>query len=192
MRTYYEDAQIRVSSSVCSVGARHYPIGDIEWAWRVGHRRVGRRAAFAIALLLLCSGVQLACVLAAGRWPPADSLTLTMVAILVIRATVRLLTAPAAIHAVEDLRRYGRRWELWAIVAGCPVLLLHTDDAIRHGQVCRALARALTSRASGSPGRRGPSSSSRSPAARRRGCQMSHRFFRTNGRPAHQRPRPQV
>jgi hypothetical protein len=65
---------------------------------------------------------------------------------LLLRAVARMIAGATALNAVENIRRYRRHLELWAVISGAQTLLLDTDDAIMHGQVCRALGRALDDR----------------------------------------------
>lgn len=146
MRVYYQDAQIRVTSSAVSVRGRLYPLCDIERTWRAGRRSAGARVTVAASLLLVVALVQLAIGLLLG-WVAAGSGTaFTVVAVLLVRTMVSLMAGATALHAVEEIRRYGRRLELWASVPSAQVLLLSTDDAIQHGRARRALARALDDR----------------------------------------------
>jgi hypothetical protein len=145
MRVYYQDSEISITPSGFRGGRQAYPLRDIERAWRVRRRALGgkvKSAALVIAGVIL---VQVGLVLV-GRWALglAGGGTVLVVAVgLFIRWMIHLAAGAPALNAVEDLRRYGSQLELWAVVSGADVLLLSTDDAIRHGQVCRALSRAL-------------------------------------------------
>jgi hypothetical protein len=145
MRVYYQDSEISITPSAFRGGEQAYALRDIERAWRVRRRALGskvRSAALVIAVVIL---VQVALVLV-GRWAlglAGGGTVLVVAVVLFIRWMIHLAAGAPALNAVENLRRYGSRLELWAIVDGGEVLLLSTDDAIRHGQVCRALARAL-------------------------------------------------
>ncbi|MEV4704358.1 DUF6232 family protein [Actinoplanes sp. NPDC049316] len=147
MRIYYHDPGVCVSSAAFSVPGFRYPLDDIERVWRVRRRALGRRS-LAAAALLTGAGLAQVGICLAGRWILGGrGLALVVAALVVVRAMARLITGAVAVNAVEDLRRYGRRLELWAGIQGTPVLLVSTDDAIRHGRICRALARALGDRA---------------------------------------------
>ncbi|WP_436534405.1 DUF6232 family protein [Actinoplanes sp. HUAS TT8] len=142
MRIYYQDADITVAASGVEVHGRAYPLGQIEEAWRGGRRTAGRKALLAWAILLVAIVVEGA-VWWTTRWIWAGRGLLLVAAILLVRVIAHLAAGSSGLQAMEDIRRYGRRQELWISVARAPVRVLSTDDAIRYGQVCRALTRAL-------------------------------------------------
>ena len=145
MRIYYEDAQVCVSSAGLRTHGRRYRLGDVEHAWRAGRPEVGRRAAAAASMALGAVLAQLLFALV-GRWVLTGGHVHLTMAVLIVCTAARVLAGATVLDAVEDVRRYGHRLELWARIAGMPVLLLSTDDAIRYGQICRALVRALDNR----------------------------------------------
>jgi hypothetical protein len=145
MRVYYRDAQICVASSAVWVSGRRYPLCDIDHAWRSRRHHAGRRLVIAASLLPLIVVAELS-VGVIGWWVIPTSGVLLIAAILLVHVVARLAGAATALHAVEDIRRYGRQLELWASIDDAPVLLFRTDDALRYGQVCRALTRALNAR----------------------------------------------
>jgi uncharacterized protein DUF6232 len=145
MRVYYQDSEVCITPAVFRGGGRTYPLRDIERAWRVRRRALGGKVKSAGSVLLIVVLIQVVLVLV-GRWVLAltsGGMVLVAGVVLFVRWMIHLAAGAPALNAVEDLRRYGSRLELWAVVGGADVLLLRTDDAIRHGQVCRALARAL-------------------------------------------------
>lgn len=142
MRIYYQDADITVAADCIQVGSRLYALGDIDDAWRRGRRAVGRNSAAAGAMLVLVAGVEVSLGLLT-RWIWAGPGLLLVAGALLVRVVAQLVASSSALQAVENLRRYGRRLELWVSVARAPVLVLRTHDAIRYGQVCRAVVRAL-------------------------------------------------
>ncbi|HEY0535863.1 MAG TPA: DUF6232 family protein [Actinoplanes sp.] len=145
MRVYYQDSEISITSSAFRGGEQAYPLRHIQRVWRVRRRAMGRKVRSAGVVLAVVILVQVVLVLV-GRWAfglAGGGTVLVVAVVLFIRWMIHLAAGAPALNAVEDLRRYGSRLELWAVVAGADVLLLSTDDAIRHGQVCRALARAL-------------------------------------------------
>lgn len=145
MRVYYQDSEVTVTPSAFRVRGHAYPLRDIERAWRVRRRAVGSRVRGAALVLVIVVLIQVALILV-GRWVLAltsGGMVLVAGMVLFVRWMIHLAAGAPALNALEDIRRYGSRLELWAVVAGADVLLLSTDDAIRHGQVCRALARAL-------------------------------------------------
>lgn len=121
VRTYYRDERIRITSTAIWVDDRRYLLRELERVWRQGLPVLGRRMLLGVALLLIAA--------VAFLW-----------------ALFVVLAGAVALWGIEDIRRYGRRLELWANVRGCPVLLVRTDDAIRYGRVRRALIRALNDR----------------------------------------------
>ncbi|GIF02649.1 DUF6232 family protein [Actinoplanes siamensis] len=145
MRIYYQDADITVAASGVEVGGRRYPLAEIEGAWRQARRAVGRRVLTSLAVLLVVLAAEVLIVLLT-RWVWAGRTLAVVAAALLVRVVAQLMAGTSALQAVEDIRRYGRSRELWVSVAHAPVLLICTDDAIRYGQVCRALTRALDDR----------------------------------------------
>jgi Family of unknown function (DUF6232) len=145
MRIYYQDPQICVASSGVWVNGYRYPLHTIERAWRSGRRRAGRRVVIAAALLPIIIAAELS-VGVLGWWVIPGSGVLLLATILLVHVIARLIGAQKALQAVEDIRQYGRHLELWASISRSPVLLFETDDALRYGQVCRALTRALNAR----------------------------------------------
>jgi hypothetical protein len=145
MRVYYQDSEVCITPSGFQVSGRAYPLRDIERAWRLRRRALGSKVRSAGSVLAVVVLIQVVLVLV-GRWVLAltsGGMVLVAGVVLFVRWMIHLAAGAPALNAVEDLRRFGSRLELWAVVAGDEVLLLSTDDAIRHGQVCRALARAL-------------------------------------------------
>jgi hypothetical protein len=156
MRLYYQDERVRITSTAVWVDGRRYRLRELERVWRQGLPVVGRRMLFGVILLLFALLAKTAT--GCGRWSEdgGDSgqswMGAAIVGLLVLAAALLvvgvfgLLTSAVALRGIEDIRRYGRRLELWASVRGRPVLLVRTDDAIRYGRVRRALIRALNDR----------------------------------------------
>jgi flagellin-like protein len=145
MRVYYQDSEVCITPAAFRGDGQAYPLRDIERAWRVRRRALGGKVKSASSVIGLVVVIQVVLVLV-GRWVLAltsGGMVLVAGVVLFVRWMIHLAAGAPALNAVEDLRRYGSRLELWAVVNGADVLLLRTDDAIRHGQVCRALARAL-------------------------------------------------
>jgi hypothetical protein len=145
MRVYYQDAEICVASSGVWVDGRRYPLGVIGPAWRARRRSWGPRVIIAAVLLPVIVVVELS-VGVLGWWVIPGSGLALLALILFVHLVARLVGAAFGLRAIEDIRQYGRSHELWASVGDTTVLLLRTDDAIRYGQVCRALTRALNAR----------------------------------------------
>jgi hypothetical protein len=146
VRIYYRDSDVCITSSAFWVRGQGYRLRDIERAWRVRRRMVGRRAVVAGLMLALMVVSQVALLMIGGLVWAGSGIALGAVTVLVLRAVARMIAGATALNAVENIRRYRRRLELWAVVSGAQTLLLDTDDAIVHGQVCRALGRALEDR----------------------------------------------
>jgi len=148
MRVYYQDAEVSITPSGFRAGGQSYRLRDIEQVWWVRHRALGRRVRGAAGVLAVVLVIQVGLILL-GRWVLAltsGGMVLVAGLVLFVRWMIHLAAGAPALNALEDLRRYGSRLELWAVVAGSDVLLFHTDDAVRHGQICRALARAIADR----------------------------------------------
>ena len=147
MIIYYDDTSVRVTSEAIRVGGRTFPLRSLNRVW---HRRGGRswralagRGALGAALLGPVAAALLG-LLIAGRIHASATATIALVG---IACLVGLAAGPAADLLLERLdRSYARgahTLEIWADAGHGPVLLLHTRDALRFGQIYRALQRAL-------------------------------------------------
>ncbi|WFE38780.1 DUF6232 family protein [Micromonospora sp. WMMD998] len=147
MITYYDDRSVRVTSTALRVDDRSYPLAELTTVW---HRRGGRSwrvlagrgaigAALAGPLVAALLGVALAVWL-------HRSLTVT-IAVVGASALVGLAVGPLADVLFEHLDRSyvrgSRELEMWATWQGRQVRLLHTRDALRFGQIYRAVQRAM-------------------------------------------------
>ncbi|MBM0234188.1 hypothetical protein JNW91_21480 [Micromonospora sp. STR1_7] len=147
MITYYHDRSVQVTSTAVRVDGRSYPLAEITMIW---HRRgtrswrvlVGRGAigaALAGPLIAAVLGVAVAVWL--HRSP-----TVT-IAIVGASVLVGLAVGPVADSLFEHLDRSyargSRQLEIWARWRGQPVRLLRTGDALRFGQIYRAVQRAV-------------------------------------------------
>ncbi|NLU79498.1 hypothetical protein HCA58_14125 [Micromonospora sp. HNM0581] len=145
--TYYDDRSVRVTSAAVTVEGRVYPLAEIDeiWhqhgtlSWRVLAGRGALGAALVAPLVAAAAGVALA--LALGR-----SMTVT-IAIVGACVLVGLTVGPVADLIFEHLDRSyargSRQREVWIRWRGQPVQLLRTPDALRFGQIYRALQRAM-------------------------------------------------
>jgi hypothetical protein len=153
MITYYRDKSVHVTSAAIQVDGHSYPLPELTRIW---HRRGERswRAAAGRGALLATVGVPLV-VAALGlvialRW---DTTALNRLAVIAVAALIGLLAGPLLDYVLEFVdRSYARgahEYEIWAEPRGgqarrsAPVRLLHTSDALRFGQVYRALQRAV-------------------------------------------------
>ncbi|MFI6131954.1 DUF6232 family protein [Micromonospora sp. NPDC051141] len=155
MTTYYDDRSVRVTSTALRVDEHSYPLAELTMVW---HRRGDRSwrvlagrgaigAALAGPLVAALLGIALAVWL-------HRSLTVT-IAIVGASVLVGLAVGPLADVLFEHLDRSyvrgSRELEMWATWRGRPVRLLHTRDALRFGQIYRAVQRAME-RAPAGPG----------------------------------------
>ncbi|MEH0974004.1 DUF6232 family protein [Micromonospora sp. CPCC 205546] len=146
MITYYDDRSVQVTSAAVRVDGRTFRLADISMVW---HRRGSRswrvlagRGAIGAALAgpLVAAALGIALALWLDR-----SLTVT-VAIVGASALVGLAVGPVADFLFEHLDRSytrgSRQLEIWVRWRGQPVRLLCTRDALRFGQIYRAVQRA--------------------------------------------------
>jgi hypothetical protein len=172
MITYYDDRSVQVTSTAIRVDGRTFPLAELSMVW---HRRGSRSwrvlagrgaigAALAGPLVAALLGVGLAVVL--HRSP---TVTLAIVGVSVL---VGLGVGPLADFLFEHLDRSyargSRQLEMWARWRGQPVRLLSTGDALRFGQIYRAVQRAMESTPAPARGQKaiGPSGSSPRPRSR--------------------------
>ncbi|MDG4829827.1 DUF6232 family protein [Solwaraspora sp. WMMD1047] len=157
-RTYYHDGWIRITTSSVWVDGRRYGLDEINDVRRQRTAVLGRRVWVAVGILALATLLLAGRLITSIGWwtagggryqslltPGRGRFALVAVAVVLV-ALLGVLGGALALHAVEDIRRHGRRLELWATIRGCRTLLLSTNDAVRFGQVCRSLARALDDR----------------------------------------------
>lgn len=147
MITYYDDRSVQITSAAVRVDGRTFQLADISMVW---HRRGSRswrvlagRGAIGAALAgpLVAAALGIALALTLDR-----SLTVT-VAIVGASVLVGLAVGPVADFLFEHLDRSyargSRQLEIWARWRGQPVRLLCTGDALRFGQIYRAVQRAV-------------------------------------------------
>ncbi|MEU4397443.1 DUF6232 family protein [Micromonospora orduensis] len=147
MITYYDDRSVQVTSTAVRVDGRSYPLAEITMVW---HRRgtrswrvlVGRGAiGAALAGPLIAAVLGIAVAVWLHRSP-----TVT-IAIVGASVLVGLAVGPVADFLFEHLDRSyargSRQLEMWARWRGQPVRLLRTGDALRFGQIYRAVQRAV-------------------------------------------------
>ncbi|WP_027644452.1 DUF6232 family protein [Salinispora oceanensis] len=147
MVTHYDDKSIRITSTTVQVMDRTFPLAEISAAWhhrgsrswRVLAGRGAIGAALAVPLVAAVAGIVLALWL-------SSSPTIT-IAIIGASVLVGLAAGPVADFLFEHLDRSyargSRRLEIWIRWQGRPMLLLATADALRFGQIYRALQRAI-------------------------------------------------
>ncbi|MET7878481.1 DUF6232 family protein [Micromonospora profundi] len=147
MVTYYDDKSVQVTSTAVRVDGRSYPLGQITMVW---HRRGSRswrvlvgRGAIGAAL----AGPLVAAVLGIGVAVWLHRSPTVTIAIVGASVLVGLAVGPVADFLFEHLDRSyargSRQLEIWIRWRGHPVRLLQTGDALRFGQIYRALQRAV-------------------------------------------------
>lgn len=147
MITYYDDRTVQVTSTALRVDGRTYPLVELGMVW---HRRGSRswrvlagRGAIGAALTgpLVAAGLGIALALWLHRSP------VVTIAIVGASVLVGLGVGPLADVLFEHLDRSyargSRELEMWARWRGQPVRLLRTRDALRFGQIYRAVQRAM-------------------------------------------------
>lgn len=147
MVTYYRDPQVEVTSEVLRVDGRTYRLADLRRVWHRRGRRswtsVAGRGVLAVSLVVPLVAAALGILVAIN----IDASTNTTVALVGGAILVGLAAGPLADLLLEFLDRSyargSRRREIWATVQGTPVLVLQTDDALRFGQIYRAVQRAI-------------------------------------------------
>jgi hypothetical protein len=147
MITYYDDRSVQVTSTAVHVDGRTFRLADISMVWHQRGSRSWRvlagRGAIGAALAgpLVAAALGIALALQLDR-----SLTVT-VAIVGTSVLVGLAVGPVADFLFEHLDRSyargSRQLEIWARWRGQPVRLLCTGDALRFGQIYRAVQRAV-------------------------------------------------
>jgi hypothetical protein len=146
MTVYYRDPSVEVTSDAVQVDGRHYPLAELARIW---HQRGSRswsalagRGALGFALLGPLVAAAIGLVIAVR----IDASLGGRIALVLGACLVGLLAAPLADVLLERVdRSYARgahTHEIWASWRGSPVLLVRTGDALRFGQIYRALQRA--------------------------------------------------
>ncbi|GIF52409.1 hypothetical protein DFJ67_3680 [Asanoa ferruginea] len=147
MITYYNDRAVRVTSQAIQVAGRSYPLATLSRVW---HRRgdrslrtVAGRGAIGVALISPLVAAAIGIVVALRL----HTSTATTVLIVGGSVLVGLAAAPLADFLLGRLdlsySKGSRALEIWAEVGGRPTLLVQTADALKFGQIYRALQRAL-------------------------------------------------
>ncbi|GAB7050459.1 DUF6232 family protein [Catenuloplanes indicus] len=149
MVTYYRDPAVEVTSDRIALGDRAYPIAALHRVW---HRRGARRWSGVVnrgALGVLMLGPLVAAAFGILLALLLETSLMTTAAIVAASVVVGLAVVPVADLLLDRVdRSYDRGTrdlELWALIGGAPVLLLHSTDARRFNQIYRALQRAVES-----------------------------------------------
>ncbi|MDG4792659.1 DUF6232 family protein [Micromonospora sp. WMMD1082] len=147
MVTYYDDRSVQVTSAAVTVDDHVYPLTEITEVWHhrgsLSWRVLAGRGAIGAAMV----GPLVAAVIgvAIGVW--LDRSATVTVAIIGVSILIGLAAGPVADQLFEYLDRSyargSRQREVWIRWRGHPVRLLRTPDALRFGQIYRAVQRAM-------------------------------------------------
>lgn len=154
MVTYYNDGRVRITSVELAVDGRAYRLAELVHVWRrrsrSRRRSVSRRAAG--NLLMLGGGVLgLACFCVASSlwrlrlWAGLTPMGLAILAAgFVAGSAVTWPLWQLVLSGMDRLHIHGlETHELWVHWRGADLLLVRTTDALRFGQIYRALGRAM-------------------------------------------------
>lgn len=147
MITYYRDRHVEVTSQSLRVDGRAYPLRDLARVWHHRGARSWSALAGRGALGAVMLGPLVAAAIGIAVAVQIDASRTTTIALVGGAILVGLAVGPVADFVLEHVDRSysrgSRRLEIWADVRGTPMLLLQTRDALRFGQIYRALQRAL-------------------------------------------------
>ena len=146
MTVFYRDPTVQVTSDAVEVNGRRYPFTELTRVWHQrgsrSWREIAGRGAVGLALLVPLVFAAIGLVIAARVHISAGG----RVALILGACLVGLLAAPLADVLLERVDRSyargARTREIWATWRGSRVLLVRTEDALRFGQIYRALQRA--------------------------------------------------
>ncbi|SCF31280.1 DUF6232 family protein [Micromonospora chokoriensis] len=147
MTTYYDDRSVQVTSTTVRVDGRTYALSDISMIWHRQGSRSWRVLAGRGAIGAALAGPLVAAVLGIGVAVWLHRSPTVTIAIVGASVLVGLAVGPVADFLFEHLDRSyargSRQREIWARWRGQPVRLLRTGDALRFGQIYRAVQRAV-------------------------------------------------
>ncbi|MGK5738750.1 DUF6232 family protein [Micromonospora sp. URMC 103] len=147
MVTYYDDRSVQVTSTAIRVDGRTFPLAEIGMVWHRRGSRSWRVLAGRGAIGAAMAGPLVAAVLGVGLAIWLDRSATVTTAIIGASVLVGLAVGPVADFLFEHLDRSyargSRQLEIWARWRGQPVRLLCTRDALRFGQIYRAVQRAV-------------------------------------------------
>ena len=147
MVTYYSDKSVQITSDAIQVGERAYPLRELVRVWHTRGARSWRALAGRSALRVAMVGPLVAAAIGILIAVLLHSSVTVTIAIVGVSCLVGLAAGPLADVLLElmdrSYARGDRTLEIWATWRGRPVLLLATGDALRFGQIYRALQRAL-------------------------------------------------
>ncbi|MEV4755393.1 DUF6232 family protein [Micromonospora sp. NPDC049559] len=153
MAVYYRDDTVQVTSESVRVGGHTVPIAELTYVWhdrgrptvREGSRLVGRGVL--VFLLSIPPLVALVCLVSLAYSAQDRGNWLVVIAIVAVGTVVALALTPFLELPLSWLdRSYDKGasvHELWVQHRGQEVMLLRTSDALRFGQIYRAVQRAV-------------------------------------------------
>ncbi|MGN9777737.1 DUF6232 family protein [Micromonospora sp. H33] len=152
MALYYRDDVVQVTSESIRVGGLAVAIADVTYVWHAKGRTTlavrGRVLGRGVLVLLLSLPPLVAVVCALSlAWSVPDRgwvpVLITLAALVVLAlALTPFLEIPLG-WLDRSYERGNRVHELWVQAHGREVLLLRTPDALRFGQIYRAVQRAI-------------------------------------------------
>ncbi|GAA4675861.1 DUF6232 family protein [Phytohabitans rumicis] len=152
MALYYRDDNVRVTSESIQVGGQTYPIAELTYVWhtrtrltlRSGSRILGRWVL--VSLLTAPLGFGALCAVSALFADWSERLGAALIG-LAAAAVLALALAPLLEFPLMALERsYDRGTavhEIWVQHHGAETLLIRSEDALRFGQIYRAIQRAM-------------------------------------------------
>ncbi|MGX1613878.1 DUF6232 family protein [Micromonospora chalcea] len=149
MITYYDDRSVQVTSTTVRVDGRSYPLAELTTVWHRRGERSWRVLAGRGAIGAALAGPLVTAVLGVGLAVWLQRSAVVTIAIVGVSVLIGLAVGPVADFLFEYLDRSyargSREMEMWADWRGRPVRLLHTRDAMKFGQIYRAVQRAMES-----------------------------------------------
>ncbi|WP_410813172.1 DUF6232 family protein [Micromonospora sp. 067-2] len=146
MITYFDDKSVQVTSTTVRVDGRTYALADITMIWHHRGTRSWRVLVGRGAIGAALAGPLVAALLGIGVAVWLHRSPTVTIAIVGASVLVGLAVGPVADFLFEHLDRSyargSRQLEIWARWRGQPVRLLSTSDALRFGQIYRAVQRA--------------------------------------------------
>ncbi|GIG86347.1 DUF6232 family protein [Plantactinospora endophytica] len=153
MTLYYRDDTVRVTSETIHVNGRSVPVAEVSYVWHAKGRGTartrGRLAGRGVLIFLLSIPplVAMVCVLSLaysaqdrGEW----RLALIVLAVCVVGALALFPFLEIPLHWLDrSYERGAKVQELWVQYRGEEALLLRSSDALRFGQIYRAIQRAI-------------------------------------------------
>lgn len=147
MVTYYSDKSVQITSDAIRIGGRRYPLRELARVWHSkgarSWRAIAGRGAIGMVLLGPLAAAAIGIMIALSVHASLD----VTIAIVGVSCLIGLGVGPLADFMLERMDRSyargARSLEIWATWRGQQVLLLQTGDALRFGQIYRALQRAL-------------------------------------------------